>query len=318
MFTDYYNEIDPAASAWLAELVDDGSLPFGFVDCRDIKTVVPGDLTYYDQCHFFAGIGGWPLACKLAPWSGPIWTASLPCQPFSQAGAQRGTDDPRHLWPVFRDLVAQCLPPVLVGEQVASKAGRAWLAAVRADLEALGYAVGAADLCAAGIGAPHIRQRLYWVAHHGGPGLEVLGEQPARGQREAAERGREIGWLGHPDSPESLPGRGTTEALGHRDTTEPTGGAGIWRNPVWAYCADGKSRPLPRRAKPGAEPGADAVPPLVVRGSGEGVPLGEVDPDETAEARVMRLKGYGNAIVPELAALFLRAVKAALEPPALR
>jgi DNA (cytosine-5)-methyltransferase 1 len=317
MFTDYYNEIDPAAAAWLAELVEQGDLPFGPVDCRDIKTVVPGDLAYYDQCHFFAGIGGWALACKLAGWSGPLWTASLPCQPFSQAGAQRGVEDPRHLWPVFHTLVAQCLPPVLVGEQVASKAGRDWLAAVRADLEALGYAVGAADLCAAGVGAPHIRQRLYWaavrvdnsegnrpevrgqlhgelsgqgfgqgcdvggVAHNGGPGLEVLGEQPARGQREAAERGC-------PDH---------------------------WSGILYVPCADGKCRPLPGATEPGAEPLVDGLSPLVVRGCGEGVPLDEVDPDLTTEARAMRLRGYGNAIVPELAAVFLRSLRDALEPP---
>src|SRR5690606_40978082 len=58
----------------------------------------------------------------------------------------------------------QCRPPIIFGEQVASKDGRLWLTGVRSDLEALGYAVGAADLCAAGVGAPHIRQRLYWLA----------------------------------------------------------------------------------------------------------------------------------------------------------
>src|SRR5690606_30346222 len=88
-----------------------------------------------------------------------------PCQPYSQAGARKGDDDPRALWWAWRWLIDQCRPPVIFGEQVASKAGREWLAGVRADLEAMGYAVGAADLCAAGVGAPHIRQRLFWVAY---------------------------------------------------------------------------------------------------------------------------------------------------------
>jgi DNA (cytosine-5)-methyltransferase 1 len=76
----------------------------------------------------------------------------------------RGSDDERHLWPAFRWLISVCRPPRVLGEQVASKDGRLWLAGVRADLETMGYVVGGADLCAAGCGAPHVRQRLYWVA----------------------------------------------------------------------------------------------------------------------------------------------------------
>ena len=67
----------------------------------------------------------------------------------------------------MRRLIAESGPAVVFGEQVASKDGRQWLAGVRADLETLGYGVGAADLCAAGVGAPHIRQRLFWVADAG-------------------------------------------------------------------------------------------------------------------------------------------------------
>src|SRR5690606_2220747 len=109
----------------------------------------------------------WAYALRLAGWPDdwPVWTGSCPCQPYSQAGARKGDDDPRALWWAWRWLIDQCRPPVIFGEQVASKAGREWLARVRADLEAMGYAVGAADLCAAGVGAPHIRQRLWWVAY---------------------------------------------------------------------------------------------------------------------------------------------------------
>ena len=67
-------------------------------------------------------------------------------------------------WPAFHRLIAERRPPTVFGEQVAGKDGREWLAAVRADLERLGYACGAADMPAAGVGAPHIRQRLWWVA----------------------------------------------------------------------------------------------------------------------------------------------------------
>jgi len=160
----YYNEIDPHAAAWLRTLIERGLIAPGVVDERSITDVQPTDLVGFKQCHFFAGIGGWSYALRLANWPDdrPVWTGSCPCQPFSTAGKQRGTADERHLWPEFARLIDKCQPPVVFGEQVASAAGREWLSTVRLDLEAMGYAVGAADLCAAGVGAPHIRQRLWW------------------------------------------------------------------------------------------------------------------------------------------------------------
>ena len=162
----YYNDIDSFSAAWLRELIADGLIPNGDVDERSIADIEPADLRGYTQCHFFAGIGGWSRALRLAGWPDdrPVWTGSCPCQPFSIAGKGAGFDDERHLWPAFFALIAECRPPAVFGEQVASKLGREWLAGVRLDLEALGYAVGCADLCAASVGAPHIRQRLFWVA----------------------------------------------------------------------------------------------------------------------------------------------------------
>src|SRR5262245_31109110 len=176
----YFNDSEPYVAAWLRNLY-----PEATVDDRSILAVNPGDLPGHRRCHFFAGIGGWQYALELAGWpdAEPIWTASLPCQPFSAAGRAAGVCDERHLWPSFHRLVTECRPPVIVGEQVASRAGRAWLAGVRVELESLGYAVGAADLCAASVGAPHIRQRLFWVADRtgrlanaaGGSGTGVAG-----------------------------------------------------------------------------------------------------------------------------------------------
>ncbi|MFA7322299.1 MAG: DNA cytosine methyltransferase, partial [Dokdonella sp.] len=153
--TNYYNEFDAYAASWLRALIETEQIAPGVVDERSIADVDAGDLVGFDQCHFFAGIGGWPLALRLAGWPDdrPVWTGSCPCQPFSGAGKRTGTADTRHLWPVFRDRIRVRKPPVVLGEQVASKAGRTWLAAVRADLEEMGYATGGADLCAAGIGA---------------------------------------------------------------------------------------------------------------------------------------------------------------------
>ena len=170
----YYNEYDAGAAAWLRELINQNLIPYGHVDTRSITEVKPDDLKGYTQCHFFAGIGGWSYALHLAGWPAdkPVWTGSCPCQPFSVAGRGKGVDDERHLWPVFAKLIQACQPPTVFGEQVASKAGRDWLAGVFADLEGMGYSRAGADICAAGVGAPHIRQRLFWVANSNDKGLE--------------------------------------------------------------------------------------------------------------------------------------------------
>ena len=162
----YYNEFDPFAAEWLRRLILFGHIAPGDVDERSIEDVNPDDLRGYDQHHFFAGIGVWSHALRRAGWEDdrPIWTGSCPCQPFSAAGKGGGVADERHLWPAFFHLIGERRPGVVLGEQVASKDGLGWLDIVQADMEGAGYAFGANDLCAAGFGAPHIRQRLYFAA----------------------------------------------------------------------------------------------------------------------------------------------------------
>ena len=191
----YYNEIDPYAAQWLRNLIANKLIADGDVDERSICDVVATDLRSYTQCHFFAGIGVWSYALRLAGWPDdrPVWTGSCPCQPFSAAGKGKGFDDERHLWPIFYRLIAECRPPVVFGEQVASKDGLQWLDAVQSDMEASGYAIGAADMCAAGIGAPHIRQRLWFVG-------ERLAD--AQGQRYGQRK------VGDEESPQRASGGG--------------------------------------------------------------------------------------------------------------
>jgi DNA (cytosine-5)-methyltransferase 1 len=163
----YYNEHDPFAAAWLRELMKANLIAPGEVDERSIEDVQPSDLKGFTQCHFFAGIGVWSYALRAAGWpdDSPVWTGSCPCQSFSTSGKGEGFSDKRHLWPAWFRLVSKCGPHTIFGEQVASPAGLAWFDVVSADLERKSYAIGAADLCAAGVGAPHIRQRLWWVAN---------------------------------------------------------------------------------------------------------------------------------------------------------
>lgn len=165
--TAYYNEFEPYAAQWLRNLIAAGHIAPGDVDERSILDVHPDDLLPYTQCHFFAGIGVWSLALRGAGWPDdrPVWSGSCPCQPFSAAGDGAGFADERHLWPAFHHLISKLRPPVVFGEQVASKDAEPWLDLVQADLEGLGFAVGAVAFPAAGIGAPHIRDRTYWVAH---------------------------------------------------------------------------------------------------------------------------------------------------------
>lgn len=162
----YYNEIDPYAAQWLRNLIARGLIAPGDVDERSIIDVQPEDLKGYDQCHFFAGIGGWSYALRLAgvPDDRLVWTGSCPCQPFSTAGRQRGSEDERHLWPAFFRLISKRRPASVFGEQVAGAAGLAWLEHVCADLEGAGYAAAAANLPACSVGAPHMRERLWWIA----------------------------------------------------------------------------------------------------------------------------------------------------------
>lgn len=165
--TCYYNEHDEDKAAWLRELIREGVIADGEVDTRSIAEVCFEDLAGFSQHHFFAGIGVWSYALRLAGWPDdrPVWTGSCPCPSFSAAGKGGGFDDARHLWPDWARLIRKCRPATLFGEQADDAIGYGWLDLVQTDLEREDYAVGKAVLGACSVGAPHIRQRLYFVAH---------------------------------------------------------------------------------------------------------------------------------------------------------
>lgn len=292
----YYNEVDPYAAQWLRNLIAAGHIAPGDVDERSIEDVHPDDLRPYTQCHFFAGIGAWSLALRRAGWPDdrPVWTGSCPCQPFSSAGEGAGFDDPRHLWPAFAWLIGERRPPVLFGEQVASKDVDPWIDLVQADLEAMGYAVGGVPFPSAGVGAPHIRDRLYWVGES--PGVRCPRQWTKSEHGKPVQAGKGSSRLGNANS-----GRGWWDAgavpgqkcsaercvRGFPDSAEPSGTTcqpspvnGLWRDADWIFCRDGKWRPV----EPGTFPLAHGAP-----------------------ARVGRLRAYGNAINVEAATQFIAA-----------
>ena len=158
----YANENDPKSAHWLTRV----PVRIDHVDSRSITEVSSDDLLGFTQCHFFAGIGGWSRALQLAGWSSdrPVWTGSPPCQSFSTAGKGKGKDDERHLWPVFFDLIRECQPTTVFGEQVAAAIRFGWLDDLQNDFEAEGYASGAFVLPSGSIGAYHKRDRLFFTA----------------------------------------------------------------------------------------------------------------------------------------------------------
>lgn len=237
----YYNEIDEFAAQWLRNLIAAGHIAPGDVDTRSIEDVKPDDLRPYTQCHFFAGIGGWPLALRRAGWpdSRPIWTASCPCQPFSQTGEGAGFADERHLWPHVEHLIRERRPAIVVGEQVASKDADPWVDLVHTDLETLGYAFGAVAFPSAGIGAPHIRDRTYWMGH-----ADDAGPQGHTGHDGAAGREGTSG---------STPAAGLSG-----DCAEVNG---FWRNADWIRHTDDSWRPV----EPGTLPLAHGISARVGR-----------------------------------------------------
>jgi DNA (cytosine-5)-methyltransferase 1 len=308
----FYNEIDPFCCAWISNLMDAGLITPGKIDDRSIEDVTPSDLEGYGRIHAFAGLAGWERALELAGWptDRPVWTGSYPCQPFSKAGKGAGFDDKRHLWPAWQWLIQQSRPDTIFGEQVDGKDGYMWLDLVSLDLEAMGYAYGPVVFPSAGVGAPNIRHRIFWVGHptRGGRGDngDECGTPENAGTGQLATTGDDPGRLGNAGNagnarlPHTEP-RDLRGQIGHnqrRAVEQPDGPRHPWRQLEWIACTDGKARPtertiqrfspgLPERLglvrsgyQPNPQEEALMLFPLIHRKPGD----------------VGRLRAYGNAI----------------------
>lgn len=108
-----------------------------------------------------------------------VLTGGFPCQPFSLAGKRKGTEDDRYLWPEMLRVIRTVRPHWVVGENVYGIVN--WsegmvLDTVCSDLEAAGYEVQPYIIPACGVGAPHRRDRCWFVAHRTDAGVETMRE----------------------------------------------------------------------------------------------------------------------------------------------
>jgi DNA (cytosine-5)-methyltransferase 1 len=293
----YYNEFDKHAAAWLRELIKRGLIADGEVDERNIEDVRPDELVGFRQIHLFAGIGGWSNALRLAGWddSKEVLTVSCPCQPYSTAGKGKGITDERHLWPAALHIISQRKPTAIFGEQVASAITHGWFDDVSQGLEAQGYSVGAAVLPASAAGRGHSRDRLFFVGYSEYDGLSTTKELVSDGSAILHDQKR----THHPGELTGAsdicvmadPLRCGRQGSGQMEQSvnSATGsdgeankfvdaGTGLW----WIECPDGYARPV----EPSIPMLAYGIRPELVKCAS---------------------RGFGNAIVPTLAAEFIRA-----------
>lgn len=319
----YYNELDPYAAAWLRNLISAGHIAPGVVDERDIRDILPSELASFTQCHFFAGIGVWSHALRQAGWPDdrPVWTGSCPCQPFSAAGAGLGFADERHLWPAWHHLIKERRPECVFGEQVASSDSGPWIDLVHDDMEALGYAFGAVPFPSAGIGAPHIRDRLYFVAHANNARLEGRNAGALGNKRLAGERSGGAGGLAHlHNSGCTSRGEGLAPVGYGPPTGADRGACGMADTDGRHTSAEREQRSGEQRQQPqnGGPVPSDAASPVngfwraadwLFCRDGKWRPArpGSFPLAHGATRRVGRLRAYGNAINAEAARVFIRA-----------
>jgi DNA (cytosine-5)-methyltransferase 1 len=320
----YYNEIDPAAAAWIRELIKEGVITDGEVDERSIEDVLPADVAGFDRVHWFAGIGVWDYALNLAHWPDDrrVWTGSCPCQPFSAAGKGEGFADERHLWPALFHHILVGRPDAFFGEQVASKDGLTWLDLVSSDLEGIAYTTAAVDIPVAGFGGPHRRQRLFFVADAisergcggiaGSEDATDVGEPSKTGSLEYSEGERQRRIAGIESEPER-------EAQSRREDegcrlsgTRDAGPTDIVDDPESQRWRQGRSESAIERRQ------LNASEPSIVNGfwhDAEWIYCRDEKYRPTkpgifplvngAAGRVALLRGAGNAISPEVAKAFI-------------
>jgi DNA (cytosine-5)-methyltransferase 1 len=215
-----------------------------------------------------------------------ILTGGFPCQPYSSAGKRKGKDDERHLWPHMLRAIREIQPRWVVGENVFGIV--TWndglvFEEVCAELESEGYEVQPFILPAAAVNAPHRRDRVWFVAYAPSKGLE----RPAR-QRIQRDCQRFTD-----DSERRL----VANADGTGLSLPPNEASQSRTNDVVAASI------LPQHSWENWP----TVSPIC--GGDDGIPL-ELDGITFPKWRNESIKGYGNAIVPQVALQIFRAIAA--------
>lgn len=234
-----------------------------------------------------------------------IISGGFPCQPYSSAGKRLGKDDERHLWPEMLRIIREAAPAYVVGENVRGLTnwnGGVVFEEVCADLEAAGYDVWTGILPACGVGAPHRRDRVWFVAHaNGGADLRTPGRNAGTSAGEGVPERHEV----------RIPDK-SSDVWDATDTDSD----GVSRQPV-----DVRTSKNPRQRRENfAENGHlrdfrgwESFPTeSPVCGGNDGLPR-ELDGITFSKWRNESIKAYGNAIVPQVAYQIFQAIQNANE-----
>ena len=225
-----------------------------------------------------------------------ILTGGFPCQPYSAAGKRLGKEDDRHLWPEMLRAIREIQPCWVVGENVLGLVN--WneglvFEEVQTDLEAQGYEVQPYVLPAAGVGAPHRRDRVWFVAH-------------SDNHRHNTKRGEDEKKRGVPNEDWQEMGPGQFDRASVSSTTSDTYGIGLQR--------EGRSTKLDGRrlgihdAQNYSTAWEDFPTQSPVCGGNDGLPR-ELDGITFSKWRNESIKAYGNAIVPQVVFQIFKAIE---------
>jgi DNA (cytosine-5)-methyltransferase 1 len=223
-----------------------------------------------------------------------------PCQPFSLAGRRQGTDDPRHLWPWVRTAISELRPDYAVLENVRGHLTMGGIEVI-GELAEIGYDAEWRIVSAAGVGAPHRRDRLIIVAYPAQLFSDGVNDH-ARGclEPEAVSELRNGGRASHVANTAS---KGLEGAVG-----QVSKGNGNGFTYGGAEMANTDSEQLGQRRQ--SQHAGQARKIWEYNGTGQarydGWQWWEVEPDVGRVAdgiphRVDRLRGLGNAVVPQVA-----------------
>ncbi len=239
------------------------------------------------------------------PWRGLVdcITGGYPCQPFSSAGRRRGTDDPRHLWPHFARIIREVGPRLCFFENVDAHLTLGY-AIVRTELVELGFRVAEGLYTAAEVGAPHLRKRLFIMAHSEG-GRASRQSACDENARMGLARSREVGPVA------DTSGDGGRHPSGRKRRPPNPWDGGETLADAQHGRRDGGARKLGQgwggESERGGLPNANSQPPQWPPEQREECNYWSVEPDvgrvaHGVAARVDRLRACGNGVVPAVAA----------------